>query len=233
MWCLRRAGCSHLSGRGGRCLRRPWVRHDHRPITGAADDVLRVTAAAVDGFIVWTTSDDDAVLAAVQATKRPAVIHSGPALGGLGLISIDSRAAACAIGAIVLAGAQRPAVASQPLSRDRISTITRGVDITEVSFPVTRHRLEGYREAAEAAGFDWRDVTIAAWTQRHRRGRAPDGNLVEDLGRAARCDPVSQNSALIFPLISVTISTGRARTPQPVVTPRPRYLQLPATEPPL
>jgi DNA-binding LacI/PurR family transcriptional regulator len=131
------------------------------PITGAADDVLRVTAAAVDGFIVWTTSDDDPVLAAVQATKRPAVVHGGPALRGLGLISIDNRAAACAIGAIAFTGAQRPAVVSQPISRDRISTITRGADITEVSFPVTRHRLEGYREAAEAAGFDWRDVTIA------------------------------------------------------------------------
>jgi hypothetical protein len=29
------------------------------PITGAADDTARVMAAAVDGFIVWTTSDDD------------------------------------------------------------------------------------------------------------------------------------------------------------------------------
>src|SRR5918997_6686467 len=41
------------------------------PITGAADDVRRITAAAVDGFIVWTTSDDDPVLAAVQAMRRP------------------------------------------------------------------------------------------------------------------------------------------------------------------
>src|ERR671938_70187 len=40
------------------------------PITGAADDVPRVTGAAVDGFIVWTTADDDPVLPAVRATKR-------------------------------------------------------------------------------------------------------------------------------------------------------------------
>ena len=26
---------------------------------------------------------------------------------------------------------------------------------------MTRHRLEGYQEAAEAAGFDWRNVTVA------------------------------------------------------------------------
>jgi DNA-binding LacI/PurR family transcriptional regulator len=131
------------------------------PITGAADDVGRVTEAAVDGFIVWTTSDDDPVLTAVQSTKRPAVIHGGPALPGLQLVSIDNRAAARAIGAIAFPGASRPAIVSQPLSRDRISTITRGADITHVPFPVTRHRLAGYRDAAEAAGFDWRKVTVA------------------------------------------------------------------------
>src|SRR6478735_41693 len=35
------------------------------PTTGAASDVQRVTDAVVDGFIVWTTSDDDPVLDAV------------------------------------------------------------------------------------------------------------------------------------------------------------------------
>src|SRR3954466_14313990 len=29
------------------------------PITGGTQDVPRITGAAVDGFIVWTTSDDD------------------------------------------------------------------------------------------------------------------------------------------------------------------------------
>src|SRR5829696_3591504 len=133
------------------------------PITGAADDVARVTDAAVDGFIVWTTGDDDPVLAAVQAMQRPAVIHGGPAVPGLELVSIDNRAAARAVGALAFAGANRPAVLSQPLSRARVSMIARGVDIdlTEVPFPVTRSRLEGYRQAAEDAGIAWRDVVVA------------------------------------------------------------------------
>jgi DNA-binding LacI/PurR family transcriptional regulator len=133
------------------------------PITGAPDDVPRITDAAVDGFIVWTTSDDDPILAAVQARKRPAVVHGGPAVQGLGLVSIDNRAAAHAVGALAFAGANRPAVVSQPLSRDRVSTITTGADmnINDVLFPVTRERLEGYRQAAEAAGMAWRDVVIA------------------------------------------------------------------------
>jgi DNA-binding LacI/PurR family transcriptional regulator len=131
------------------------------PITGAAEDVARIRGAAVDGFIVWATSDDDPILAAVQAMKRPAVVHGGPAVRGLGLVSIDNRAAACAVGAVAFAGAKRPAVVSQPLSRDRISTISGGADITDVLFPVTRERLEGYRQAAEGAGIAWRDVVIA------------------------------------------------------------------------
>ncbi|HJR50015.1 MAG TPA: LacI family DNA-binding transcriptional regulator [Gemmatimonadales bacterium] len=131
------------------------------PITGAADDVPRITDAAVDGFIVWTTSDDDPILAAVQAMQRPAVVHGGPAVPGLELVSIDNRAAARAVGALAFAGANRPAVVSQPLSRDRISTIIGGADITDVLFPVTRERLEGYRQAAEDTGIAWRDVVIA------------------------------------------------------------------------
>ncbi|MFI6517954.1 LacI family DNA-binding transcriptional regulator [Spirillospora sp. NPDC050679] len=131
------------------------------PITGADDDVLRVTAAAVDGFIVWTTSDDDPVLAAVRSMKRPAVVHGGPAVRGMGLVSIDNRAAARAVGAVAFAGAARPAVVSFPLSRDRTSAVLGGEDIAEVLFPVTRERLEGYRQAADDTGVPWRDVTVA------------------------------------------------------------------------
>jgi len=93
------------------------------PITGAADDAARIQASAVDGFVIWTTSDDDPILKAVQTTRRPAVVHGGPAVRGLGLVSIDNRAAARAVGAVAFAGAARPAVISFPLSRDRISTI--------------------------------------------------------------------------------------------------------------
>ncbi|WNM37879.1 LacI family DNA-binding transcriptional regulator [Micromonospora halotolerans] len=130
------------------------------PVTGAADDLPRITDAAVDGFIVWTTADDDPILAAVRATKRPAVVHGGPAVRGLGLVSIDNRAAARAVGAVAFAGARRPALVSFPLSRDRVSTITGGGDIRDVLFPVTRERLEGYRQAAEDAGIAWGDVVV-------------------------------------------------------------------------
>ena len=131
------------------------------PITGGPEDVSRVTEAAVDGFIVWTTSDDDPVLAAIGATGRPAVIHGGPARPGLQLVSIDNRSAARAIGAVAFAGACRPAVVSHPLNRDRVSHTGFGIDIAAASFPVTRDRLTGYQEAAAAAGFAWDEVMVA------------------------------------------------------------------------
>jgi DNA-binding LacI/PurR family transcriptional regulator len=131
------------------------------PVTGAADDVPRITDAAVDGFVVWTTSDDDPVLPAVRATRRPAVVHGGPAVPGLDLVTIDNRAAARAVAALAFAGARRPAVLSLPLDRDRVGTTTTGPAVTDVAFPVTRERLEGYRLAAEDTGHAWADVVVA------------------------------------------------------------------------
>jgi DNA-binding LacI/PurR family transcriptional regulator len=52
-------------------------------------------------------------------------------------------------------------VVSQPLSRARISAIMTGTDPAGVLFPVTRERLDGYRQAAEASGIAWHDVVIA------------------------------------------------------------------------
>ena len=140
------------------------------PITGVAEDVVRITDAAVDGFIVWTTSDDDPVLAAVRSTKRPAVVHSGSASRGLKAVGIDNRAAARAVGTVAFAGARRLAIISQPLSRDRISTVSRGTELVEVSFPVTRERLAGYRDAAEASR-DCMERRRGGGVRTQRRGR--------------------------------------------------------------
>jgi DNA-binding LacI/PurR family transcriptional regulator len=135
------------------------------PTTGGTEDADRFRDAAVDGFVVWTTSDDDPTLAAVRSTRRPAVIHGGPAVPDLPLVTIDNRAAARAIGAVAFTGARRPAVVSQPLGRDRVSSISNGPAVEGVLFPVTRERLAGYRDAAEETGFAWDDVVVAVCTR--------------------------------------------------------------------
>jgi DNA-binding LacI/PurR family transcriptional regulator len=130
------------------------------PITGAADDVDRVAETAVDGFVVWTTADDDPVIDAVAATGLPAVVHAGPGRPGLPVVGIDDRAAARAIGAEAFVGARRPAVISFPLDRARHGATIHGPDPAAATFPVTRRRLEGLRDACAAAGRDWARVPV-------------------------------------------------------------------------
>ena len=131
------------------------------PATGRADDSQRIVEAAVDGFVVWTTADDDPVLDAVVATGLPAVVHGGPGREGVPVVSIDDRAAARAIGAAAFTGAHRLAVLSFPLDRDRRSLVLAGPDPQDATFPVTRHRLEGLRDACGDLGRSWSEVLVA------------------------------------------------------------------------
>jgi len=151
------------------------------PVTGTPSDVDRVTEAAVDAFVVWTTADDDPVVDAIVATGLPAVIHGGPLREGLSFVAADDRAAAAAAGREVFAGARRPGVLSFPLDRGRISQIAYGaqgspssgrvpgpipetapgIDPDASTFRVTRQRLRGYRDAWACAGGDWSQVLVA------------------------------------------------------------------------
>ena len=141
------------------------------PIAGTAEDSLRVSEAAVDAFIIWTTTDDDPVLDAVSGRGRTAIIHGGPARTGFEIVSIDNRAAAFAMGMKTFAGARRPAILSFPLDSSRETVLAAGVDPDTVRFPVTRQRLLGYRDAIEALGLDWNDVVVGA-TATNNEGEA-------------------------------------------------------------
>ena len=122
------------------------------PITGAASDVQRVDEAVVDGFVVWTTSDDNPVLDAVAASGRPAVVHAGPPGRGLPVVGIDDRAAAAAIGRLAFTGAARPVVLSFPVNRGRAQELCTGPPGPAVTYPVTRHRWDGFLDAWRQAG---------------------------------------------------------------------------------
>ena len=137
------------------------------PITGQSSDAQRVAQAAVDGFVVWTTSDDDPVLDAVADTGLPAVIHAGPTRRGLPVIGIDDRAAAAAIGQVAFSGARRPLVLGFPLDRSRTRQVLAGDEVTEVRFPVTRHRWEGLRDAWTDAGHPTADLRLAVCAANH------------------------------------------------------------------
>ncbi|MEV7987660.1 LacI family DNA-binding transcriptional regulator [Micromonospora sp. NPDC085948] len=137
------------------------------PITGAPSDAQRVAQAAVDGFVVWTTSDDDPVLDAVADTGLSAVVHAGPHRRNLPVIGIDDRAAAAAVGRVAFAEARRPLVLGFPLDRSRARRLLTGDQEPEVRFPVTRHRWEGFRDAWTHAGQRAADLRLAVCLVNH------------------------------------------------------------------
>lgn len=148
------------------------------PISGGSADADQVRQAAVDGFVVWTTVDDDPVLGAVVASKLPAAVHGGPAVEGLHLVTVDNQAAAAAIGAVGLRGATRPAALSFPLNNQRNAGLVFGPDPASATFPVTRDRLVGYREAVASAGLNWADVPVAVLS---RNDGAEAGHALKQL----------------------------------------------------
>lgn len=153
------------------------------PTTGGPDDAGLVAAAAVDAFVVWSTTPDDPVLSAVRATHRRAVLHGAPPAGsttggadatdgtggaarsegveGFRGVGIDERAAARALATATWRGRSAPAVLSSPLDRARRTGVHRGLDPARVALPVTRARLEGFRDAALDLGLTWDDVAVA------------------------------------------------------------------------
>src|SRR3954462_10507678 len=148
------------------------------PTTGQDSDTARVADAAVDGFVIWTTTEEDPILDAVTATGLPAVIHAGPERPGVPIVGIDDRAAAAAIGRVAFAEARRPAVLSFPLDRDRRRELLRGPVPAPISFPVTRHRWQGFADAWTKRGGALDQLRVAVCP----RNSAADGQaLAEEL----------------------------------------------------
>lgn len=140
------------------------------PTRGDAADTDRVLSAAVDGFVLWTTTRDDPVLAAVAGDPRPAVIQGGPRRQGIACVTQDDYRAALAIAAQGLGQGRAPAVISFPLDRDREHLVTTGADLpARVPFPVTDARLRGYRAAIERAGLSWARTPIAVVARNTQR----------------------------------------------------------------
>ncbi|PPK92454.1 DNA-binding LacI/PurR family transcriptional regulator [Kineococcus xinjiangensis] len=151
------------------------------PVTGGPSDAARIREAAVDALILWTSADDDPVLDAVLQRGLPAVVHGGPAREGLGLIGIDDRAAARAVGAAAFTGARAPAVLSFPTGRDRQPRLLRGPAPDAARFSVTRHRLQGYADAASAAGLDWARIPVLVLARNDRaEAEAATQRLLQD-----------------------------------------------------
>ncbi|KAB8194336.1 LacI family DNA-binding transcriptional regulator [Nonomuraea phyllanthi] len=132
------------------------------PTRGDAADADRVLSAAVDGFVLWTTAEDDPVLAAVAGDPRPAVIQGGPPRQGITCVTQDDYQAARAVASHALRDGRTPVLISFPLDRHREHMVTTGANLpSRAPFPVTDARLRGYRTAIEQAGLSWTSTPVA------------------------------------------------------------------------
>ncbi|GAB3254444.1 LacI family DNA-binding transcriptional regulator [Kineosporia babensis] len=151
------------------------------PTRGDAGDTDRVLGAAVDAYVLWTTTDGDPVLPAVAGSGRPAAIQGGPQYPGIRQISPDDTAAATAVARAVLEDGRTPVILSFPLDRARQPSQIWGRELPlDIPFPVTRNRLLGYRAAL---GARW-DTTLIAVVPQNLRGQGEKamGDVVARLG---------------------------------------------------
>lgn len=145
-------------------------------------DIVRIRDAHVDGYVVWTTATDDALLDVLAATGRRTCVQGGPLHPGLELIGVDDRAAADAVATVALRGGRSVGIVALRADNSRESTVVHGADPAAVTMPVTRARLEGYRDACLRAGYDWAGVPtfFSNWNGRSEGAEALRELLADD-----------------------------------------------------
>src|SRR6201999_4444251 len=98
---------------------------------------------------------------AVAASGLPAVVHAGPRRPGLPVGGIDDRTPPAAISRGASAGAARPVVLGFPVNRERDRALLTGAPGPSVTYPVTRHRWNGYLDAWREARGDPAGLRVA------------------------------------------------------------------------
>lgn len=142
------------------------------PVSGT-DDSDRLASVDVSGYVVWTAAEDNPILDGLAVLGRPVAVNGGPARDGWGLVALDDAAAAEKVGDVALRGARNPVIISLPARYNRIPRITENALIDQISFPVTRSRLQGFAQAIENAGLKWENVPVA-FLSRNDRNEALD-----------------------------------------------------------
>jgi DNA-binding LacI/PurR family transcriptional regulator len=134
-------------------------------VPGRADDPTTVQRAMVDGFIVYSMAEDDPLLAAALRRRLPTVLIDQPPRPGVASITIDDVDGARQAATHLLGlGHRHVAIITDRLGEGRAGANAAGSrsphEMAEETFFFTRRRLQGYREALEAAGVVWAQVPI-------------------------------------------------------------------------
>ena len=124
-------------------------------------DPRAAAQAAVDGFVVYSMSDEEPLLAAALGRDMPAVVVDQPFREGVPFVGIDDEAAAReAAGHLLELGHERLGVVSFALSPDGREGVADLGRQGGAAFHVSRSRLRGYRGAIEDADLPWPEVPV-------------------------------------------------------------------------
>lgn len=137
------------------------------PNRSVEDGAAAVLAAGVDGFVVYSASDDDPYLSVVQQRHLPVVIVDQPRdVSGTSRVCIDDRAAMRRLADHVLGlGHREIGLLTMRLGRDKPGgspkpTVADPARLQMPHFHVQRERIQGVFDAVAAAGLDPAAVTV-------------------------------------------------------------------------
>ena len=117
--------------------------------------------AAVDGFVVYSMSNEEPLLEVALGRELPTVVVDQPFKEDVPFVGIDDEAAAREAAEHLLhLGHERFAVVSFALSPDGGEGLAGFGRQEEAAFRVSRQRLRGYRGALENAGLPWSEVPV-------------------------------------------------------------------------
>ncbi|MDQ4127290.1 MAG: substrate-binding domain-containing protein, partial [Actinomycetota bacterium] len=124
-------------------------------------DPRAAAQAAVDGFVIYSMSDEEQLLATALDRRLPTVVVDQPFKERVPFVGVDDEAAARTAAEHLLdLGHVRFAVVSFALSPDVRNGIANPLRQERAAFQVSRLRLRGYRAALEDAGLPWSKVPV-------------------------------------------------------------------------
>jgi DNA-binding LacI/PurR family transcriptional regulator len=124
-------------------------------------DPRAAAQAAVDGFVIYSMGDEEALLEAALARQLPMVAVDQPLKEGVPLVGVDDEAAArTAAEHLLHLGHEKFVIVSFALSPDGREGIAHPDRQEQAAFRVSRMRLRGYQARLEDAGLLWSEVPV-------------------------------------------------------------------------
>ncbi len=132
------------------------------PSRSVADGSRAVLAAGVDGFVVYSASDDDPYLQVVLQRQLPVVVVDQPRdVPGVSRVGIDDRAAMRELADYAIGLGHRDiGLLTMRLGRDRRQGLVGPERLRSQHFHVQSERVNGVRDAMTAAGLDPDSLTV-------------------------------------------------------------------------